>query len=246
MDPSPALSPLVALVHPTSGPSMPAPLESPAASTDVLDESLVGRVLAGERACFELLMRRNNARLYRALRSVVRDEDQVEELMQQTYVLAFSKLSQFSGGARFSTWLLRIGLNQALQTLRHERRWPRAAPEALEEGSAMGQMSGASPEDRLAHAQLNHLLEQLVDELPESHRSVFVLREVQQLSTAEVSEVLSLTPDNVKQRLSRARALLRAALEQRTGESVAELYPFHAPRCDRVVAGVLGQLADGS
>ena len=99
-----------------------------------------------------------------------------------------------------------------------------------------------SPEQRLARAQLNHLLEQLVDALPGSHRSVFVLREVQQLSTSEVAEALGLTPDNVKQRLSRAKAMLRAALEQRTGESVADLYPFEAPRCDRVVAGVLARL----
>ena len=190
-------------------------------------------------------MRRNNARLYRAIRSVVRDEDAAEELMQQTYVLAFSKLPQFSGGARFSTWLLRIGLNEALQRLRQDRRWPRVAPDALEEEPDMAHGSGANPEQRLARAQLNHLLEQLVDALPESHRSVFVLREVQQLSTAEVGEALGLTPDNVKQRLSRAKALLRAALEQRTGESIAELYPFEAPRCDRVVAGVLARLPGG-
>jgi len=224
---------------------MPEPVLSPTATPDVPDESLVARVLAGERACFELLMRRNNARLYRAIRSVVRDEDAAEELMQQTYVLAFSKLPQFSGGARFSTWLLRIGLNEALQRLRRDRRWPRVAPDALEEEPDMGHGSGANPEQRLARAQLNHLLEQLVDALPELHRSVFVLREVQQLSTAEVGEALGLTPDNVKQRLSRAKALLRAALEQRTGESIAELYPFEAPRCDRVVAGVLARLADG-
>src|SRR5262249_13380448 len=97
-------------------------------------------------------------------------------------------------------------------------------------------------EDRLARAELNHLLEQLVDQLPESHRSVFVLREIQQLSTSEVAEVLGLTADNVKQRLSRAKAMLRAGLEQRTGEPVSELDPFEAPRCHRVVAGVLARL----
>ena len=99
-----------------------------------------------------------------------------------------------------------------------------------------------SPEQRLARAQLNHLLEQLVDGLPEVQRSVFVLREVQQLSTAEVADALGITPDNVKQRLSRAKATLRDALERYTGESMADLYPFEAPRCDRVVAGVLARL----
>src|SRR4029453_10860514 len=150
------------------------------------DESLVDRVLTGDVQAFELLMRRNNQRLYRAIRSLVPDEDEVEEEPPMN----------------------------------------------------------ATPEQGLARAQLNHLLELLVDELPESHRTVFVLREVQQLSTAEVAEALGLSADNVKQRLSRAKATLRNALEQRTGATLAELCPFEAPRCDRVVAGVLARLPD--
>ncbi len=216
------------------------PLPSPIADPGAPDEALVDRVLAGDVQAFELLMRRNNQRLYRAIRSLVSDEDEVEELMQQAYVLAFTRLGQFGGGARFSTWLLRIGLNEALQRLRRDRKWPRVAPEVLEEEPSMT----ATPEQGLARAQLNHLLEQLVDDLPESHRTVLVLREIQQLSTAEVADLLGLTPDNVKQRLSRAKAMLRAALEERTGNTLAELYPFEAPRCDRVVAGVLARLSD--
>ena len=219
-----------------------APLPPPRPEPGTSDEVLVDRVLGGDVQAFELLMRRNNTRLYRAIRSLVPGEDAVEELMQQSYVLAYTRLQQFARGARFSTWLLRIGLNEALQRLRRERRWPQVAPDALEEESAMPS-TDPSPEQRLACAQLNHLLEQLVDGLPESHRSVFMLREVQQLSTTEVAEVLGLSSDNVKQRLSRAKAMLREALEQHTGESVADLYPFEAPRCDRVVAGVLARIA---
>ena len=214
------------------------PLPPPAEDPTAPDEALVARVLEGDVQSFELLMRRNNQRLYRTIRSLVSDEDEVEELMQQAYVLAFTRLGQFSQGARFSTWLLRIGLNEALQRLRRDRRWPRIAPEVLEEEPSMN----ATPEQGLARAQLNHLLEQLVDDLPDSHRSVFVLREIEQLSTSEVAEVLGLSADNVKQRLSRAKAMLRAALEARTGATLTELYPFEAPRCDRVVAGVLARL----
>ena len=214
------------------------PLPPPAEDPTAPDELLVARVLEGDVQSFELLMRRNNERLYRTIRSLVSDEDEVEELMQQAYVLAFTRLGQFSQGAHFSTWLLRIGLNEALQRLRRDRRWPRVAPEVLEEEPSMN----ATPEQGLARAQLNHLLEQLVDELPDSHRSVLVLREIQQLSTSEVAEVLGLGADNVKQRLSRAKAMLRAALEARTGSTLTELYPFEAPRCDRVVAGVLARL----
>jgi len=216
------------------------PLPSSIADPGAPDEALVDRVLAGDVQAFELLMRRNNQRLYRAIRSLVSDEDEVEELMQQAYVLAFTRLGQFARGARFSTWLLRIGLNEALQRLRRDRKWPRIAPEVLEEEPSMT----ATPEQGLARAQLNHLLEQLVDDLPESHRTVLVLREIQQLSTAEVADLLGLTPDNVKQRLSRAKSMLRAALEERTGNTLAELYPFEAPRCDRVVAGVLARISD--
>lgn len=219
------------------------PLPPPNPDPGTPDEALVDRVVGGDVQAFELLMRRNNARLYRAIRSVVRDEDEVEELMQQAYVLAFTRLRQFAHGARFSTWLLRIGLNEALQRVRRERRWPRAAPEAIEEAPPMNGPD-PTPEQRLACAQLNHLLEQLVDELPETYRSVFMLREIQQLSTGEVAETLDLSQDNVKQRLSRAKALLRDALEKRTGASMAELYPFEAPRCDRVVAGVLARIGD--
>lgn len=214
------------------------PLPPPTPDPGAPDEALVERVLAGDVQAFELLMRRNNQRLYRAIRSLVTDEDEVEELMQQAYLLAFTRLGQFRNGARFSTWLLRIGINEALQRLRRDRRWPRAAPEVLEEEPSMH----STPEQGLARAELNQLLEHLVDELPESHRSVLVLREIEQLSTAEVAEALGLSADNVKQRLSRAKAMLRTALEQRTGASLAELYPFEAPRCDRVVAGVLAHL----
>ncbi|HSP19988.1 MAG TPA: sigma-70 family RNA polymerase sigma factor, partial [Myxococcaceae bacterium] len=140
------------------------PLPPPTAEPGTSDEVLVTRVLDGDIQVFELLMRRNNARLYRAIRSLVRDESEVEDLMQQSYVLAYSRLRQFAGGAQFSTWLLRIGVNEALQRLRTERRWPRAAPDALDEEPAM-HGNDATPEQRLGRAQLNHLLEQLVDGL---------------------------------------------------------------------------------
>jgi len=205
------------------------------------DEALVERVVAGETALFELLMRRNNTRLYRAIRSVLRDEDAVEDLMQQTYVLAFSRLEQFGGGARFSTWLLRIGINEALQKLRRARRWPQVGVEVLEEEPSM-EADDAGPENLLARSELLRMVERLVDELPTLYRTVFVLREVQQLSTAEVADLLELSPEAVKQRLSRAKSALRSGLEQRTGEALATLYPFEAPRCDRVVAGALSQL----
>jgi RNA polymerase sigma-70 factor (ECF subfamily) len=209
------------------------------------EERIVARILAGEPALFELLMRRNNARLYRAIRSVVRAEDEVEELMQQTYLLAFAKLQQFSGRSSFSTWLIRIGLNEALQKVRHDRRWLVAVVDQLEEESSVAEETSLGPEQRLGRAELAHLLEQLVDELPPLYRTVFMLREVEELSTEETAEALGLSEDVVKQRLFRARQALRRALERSTGETLRELYPFEARRCDRVVAAVLERLPAG-
>src|SRR5262249_60749459 len=117
------------------------------------DEALVERVVGGETALFELLMRGNNTRLYRAIRSVLRDEDAVEDLMQQTYVLAFSRLAQFGGGARFSTWLLRIGINEALQKLRRARRGPQGGGGGLGGGAAV-EAEGPGPGELRARAGL--------------------------------------------------------------------------------------------
>ena len=102
-----------------------------------------------------------------------------------------------------------------------------------------------SPEQRLARAQLNHLLEQLVDGLSESHRSVFVLREVEGLSTAETADCMEVSEDVVKTRLLRARSRLRSELQARAGPAIASAFPFGAERCDRVVDAVLRRLGGG-
>jgi RNA polymerase sigma-70 factor, ECF subfamily len=204
------------------------------------DEQIARRVLAGETALFEVLMRRHNPRVYRAIRSILRDESEVEDAMQQAYVQAYSHLAGFAGGARFSTWLTRIAMNEALMRVRRKGRADRAlaVPEA-DEGEAM---SEPSPEDRAETRELTAILEVAVDNLPEMYRTVFMLREVDELSTAESAEVLSVSEDVVKTRLRRAKALIRDQLFALVGLGAAEAFQFHAPRCDRVVAAVLAQL----
>lgn len=211
------------------------------------DEEVAARVLRGETALFEVLMRRNNARLYRAIRGVVQDESGVEELMQQTYVLAWSKLAQFSGRSRFSTWLLRIGLNEAMQRLRQNRKWTLVETDDLDEEPAMRRASesGSNPEEQAGRAEAARLVEGVLDRLPEIYRVVFVLREVEGLSTAEAAEVLSISDDAVKQRLSRGRLLLRQGLVKKAGQCLPDLFPFEATRCDRVVAGAIERILQG-
>jgi RNA polymerase sigma-70 factor, ECF subfamily len=223
---------------------MSAPIPRDAPKPELLpDEEIVRRVRGGERDLYELLLRRHNQRVYRAVRSVLRDEAEVEDVMQQAYVLAYVHLDQFAGLARFSTWLVRIAINEALA---RARKAPRLV--LVDEGSeeAEAPMStaagGRTPEQELEQRELVLLVEQAIDELPEMYRTVMVLREIEGLSTAEVAESLDISEDVVKTRLHRARALLSSRVEAGDGP-LEGAFPFHARRCDRVVAAVMSQLA---
>jgi RNA polymerase sigma-70 factor (ECF subfamily) len=207
------------------------------------DDELVERVRAGDTALFEVLMRRNNQRLYRAIRAVLRDEAETEDAMQQAYVSAYTHLHQFAAEARFSTWLLRIGVNEALARLRQRRRHLEALDDRDEDTEPLPlEARMPTPEDRAAEHELASLLEPIIDDLPRMYREVFVLRLVEGLDTAETAAVLELGEDAVKQRLHRARQMVQASLEDRVGASARALFQFQAPRCDRVVATVMARL----
>lgn len=159
--------------------------------------------------------------------------------MQQTYLLAYARLGEFAGEAAFSTWLTRIAVNEALGRLRRSGR--RARLDAQEPGGAPGREQ--SPEERAAAREVIAFLGGALDRLPPAHRLVFVLRDVEELSTAEAAEVLGISSALVKVRLFRARHALRAVLRRATGRPLAESFPFLAPRCDRVVAAVMPRLS---
>jgi RNA polymerase sigma-70 factor, ECF subfamily len=202
------------------------------------DEEIVRRVVAGEVALFELLMRRHNTRVYRAIRSILRDEAEVEDAMQQAYLQAYSHLSEFQFGARFSTWLVRIAMNEALMRTRKQARLTLVGAEVVEERA----MSQVSPEKRAEDRELAGLVENAIDALPDLYRSTFMLRTVEGLSTNEVAQILGVSEEVVKTRLHRARGLVRDAVFERVGGSAEEAFPFHAPRCDRVVFAVMDEL----
>jgi RNA polymerase sigma-70 factor (ECF subfamily) len=212
---------------------------------DLSDEQVVERVRGGDAALFEILMRRHNQRLYRVVRSVLRDEAGIEDVMQQAYVEAFTHLDQFAGRARFSTWLCRIGWNEARRRVRGATRL-RAVGDETELDAALvagGPDAMNDPEADLSRGQLAGLLESAIDGLPEIYRVVFVLREVEELSTADTADCLSLSEEAVKVRLHRARGLLREALYARIGAEATEAFRFGNARCDRVVAGTFERLA---
>jgi RNA polymerase sigma-70 factor, ECF subfamily len=208
------------------------------AATESTDEIILARVGAGETSAFELIMRRYNRRLYRTARAILGDDREAEDALQDAYVEAYLYLEQFEGRAKLVSWLTRIVVNEALRRTRRRER-------ADQIGEAMRDVAvpPQGPEHEAVRAELRRALESAIDDLPEGFRTTFVLRDVEQLSTAETAESLGIPEDTVKTRLHRARVLLRLSLRNRFGEAARDAFPFGAARCDRMVEQVLARLA---
>jgi RNA polymerase sigma-70 factor (ECF subfamily) len=213
------------------------------APADLTDEDVVHQVLAGQTALYELLMRRHNERLYRAARAITRDEREAEDVMQQTYVNAFANLRQFKGQAQFATWLTRIAINEALARVRRRGRYESFDDAVSNVEALVPPNAAADPERQAFTGELRELLEWAIDALPDGAREVFVLREVEGLSTAETAASLGVSEEAVKTRLSRARGALRRSLLARAGTTTPDTFRFQRPRCDRIVADVLARIA---
>ena len=205
------------------------------------DEAIVDRVRGGEVALYEILIRRHNQRLYRTIRAVLRDDRDVEDVMQQAHVDAYRHLDQFRGAARFATWLTRIAVNRAIRSGRGARRGLALVPAVSDARLTIEQTPAPSidPEHAMYGHELNVVLESSIEQLPEPFRLVFVMREVEGLSTTETAECLEINEDTVKTRLHRAKRLLRDHLDRRLGPAAGTVYQFHLTRCDRVVTSVM-------
>jgi RNA polymerase sigma-70 factor (ECF subfamily) len=222
------------------------PFDSPAlnayAMTLVLqqpwtDEQVIARVLDGEAPVFELLMRRHNQRVYRAVRSILKDEAEAEDAMQAAYLHAYAHLRDFEARSSFITWLTRIAIHEALA---RKKRQQRTEPGDTDFDTLRA--TARNPEEETLDSEHRQILASAIDELPEHYRTVFVLRQVQELSQEETARCLEINEGTVKTRLHRARALLRRKLLERFEPGAGEAMPFHATRCDRVVAFVLLQI----
>jgi RNA polymerase sigma-70 factor (ECF subfamily) len=224
-------------------------LPSRALAPVVLAEAeLLRRARMGDDEAFRTIMRSCNQRLFRIARSILRDESDAEDAVQESYLRAFQALDDFRGESSILTWLTRITLNEARGRLR--RRRPTVGLDAID---AAQQETGrilmfpsshgpTDPERDASRAEARRLLEQAVDDLPEPFRLVFIMREVDERSVEETASLLELRPETVKTRLHRARRLLRRALDEKLSSAVTEAFPFLGLRCERITERVLAKL----
>jgi len=216
---------------------------------DVDDDALVRRIVRHDHAAFEILMRRYNTKLFRVARAILKIDADAEDVLQETYLAAYRGLNRFQGSAQLSTWLTRIVINQALGRLRSRQREDivvRLGADHCHERDFQEQMvdrlQTESPEQAALRSQLCRLLEQKIDALPLIFRTVFVMREVEEMSVQETADCLSIPAATVRSRLHRARAQLRESVNLEMESTTAEVFPFLGARCDRIVAGVLARL----
>ena len=218
------------------------------------EAELVSRAQARDEAAVREIVRRYNQRLFRAARSIMRNDADAEDVVQAGYVQAFTHLNGFRGEAQLSTWLTRIVLNEALGRMRKLRPTTGLEQVELEQASSAQIIqfpllqTHTDPETAMSRQEIRELLEQAVDALPEAFRAVFVLRDVEGMSGEETAAQLGIKLETVNTRLFRARRLLRTAIEDRLSLAFSALFPFDGERCvhmaDRVVADLksAGQL----
>ena len=201
----------------------------------ISDEEIVSKILGGETAQFETLIRKYNEQLYRISVSIVGDGDAAEDIMQTAYINAYRQLGSFEGRSSFSTWLTRILINESLLYKKREQRKQQLVME-----TRFTDRHNETPLSGLLNKELKDILEKAVARLPEKYRVVFVMREVQGMSTDETMEALELGESNVKMRLIRAKEMLRDSLQQIWNPK--DIYEFNLVRCDRIVDKVMEQI----
>jgi RNA polymerase sigma-70 factor, ECF subfamily len=220
-----------------------APQITPAGAPDA---ELVGRARARDEAAIRAIMQANNRRLYRIARGILRNDGEAEDVVQETYVRAFTHLQDFRGDSTLATWLARIAMNEALGRLRRARPsvdFSTLAPGVLEAQIIQFPLAASEdPERSMAQREIQVVVEHAIDELPDGFRLVFITRVIEGMNVEETAEILGLKPETVKTRLHRARIMLRENVEKKIGPVVMEAFPFAGKRCERLTDAVLKRL----
>jgi len=211
------------------------------------DEDLVNQARMRDEAAVRVITKRYNRRLFRIARSILRNDAEAEDVVQETYVRAFTGLDMFRGDAAFGTWITRIAMNEALGRLR--RRRPTVDWESYGVNRNQAEIIhfpaaavSSDPEKTMAQGEIRAVLEQAIDELPDAFRSVFVARIVEGMSVEETADLFGLQPETVKTRLHRARVLLRAELDRQLGPALTSSFPFDGHRCERLTDAVVDRV----
>ncbi|HLH90099.1 MAG TPA: RNA polymerase sigma factor [Xanthobacteraceae bacterium] len=215
------------------------------------EAELVAQARGGQPAAVRLIIRQHNQRLYRIARSILRDDSEAEDALQEAYARAFTSLASFRGESRLGTWLARIVMNEALGRLRGRRRT--MALDVIDDNPALEAQiipfpnanRELDPETAVAQRELRVLLERAIDELPEAFRTVLVARLIEGMSIEETAELFGILPETVKTRLHRARRLLKEAMEKHIGPAMGDAFPFAGRRCERLTEKVLARLKLG-
>jgi RNA polymerase sigma-70 factor (ECF subfamily) len=211
------------------------------------DSELLRRAQQGDATAFATLIRLHDRYLYRVARSVLPNDQEAEDVVQETFLRAFTRLSDFRGLATLRTWLTRIALNEAIRLRRQHRstveivslRGARAGNPMQADGYLM---AGPDPERTAARNQIRRVLERAIDGLPAAFRVVLVLRDVEEMSISQTAKLLGIREETVKTRLHRARRMLGETLGEQIASALKDVFPFERPRCDRLVQRLLNQL----
>jgi RNA polymerase sigma-70 factor (ECF subfamily) len=214
------------------------------------DAEIAKRIAAGDEDAFHFLMRRHNQTLYRAARSILKDDAEAEDAVQEAYLLAYRAMDRFRGDAKLSTWLVRIVVNEAIARSRKRSRAEvirldgeaESGIEAVE--ATMNDIPSEQPEQSVLRAETRRLLEKKIDELPDAFRAVFVLRALEEMTVEEAAAALGIPEATVRTRFFRARGLLRESLAREVDFAFEDAFAFDGARCDRIVAGALARLKD--
>ncbi|MEQ9403128.1 MAG: RNA polymerase sigma factor [Cyclobacteriaceae bacterium] len=206
------------------------------------EHEVIRRILSGEKELYEILMRRNNQKLFRVIRGYLMDQNEIEDIMQDTYLTGYEKLWQYRQNAQFSTWLIRIGINHALAFIKKKSTLKVITTESLNDDKPVEikDENQPGPEHRMMQNETKKILEQAIGNLDEKYRSIYIMREIEEMSIAEISDCTGLSGSNVKVRLHRAKSMIRNNLYSLSYNK--ELFEFGFSKCDRLVERVLSSI----
>jgi len=211
----------------------------------ISEKEVIKRILLGEKELFEILLRRNNQKLYRVIRGYIKDDTEIEDIMQNTHLKAYEKLYQFKQSSTYSTWLIRIGINEALARLKEKGKVYNLnnQSQTFESNTIleMPDKNQLNPEKRIIQDEMRQLLESTIDSLDTKYKTVYILKEIEEMSIKEISECLHISISNVKVRNHRAKNILKEKLYGLTKNK--NIFEFGFSRCDRITENVMSLIA---